>query len=462
MGLTLTCCTNIFFSNLTWRRGSLLFLIAYSLLPSIAQAVPSFARQTGAECAACHTVYPELTPFGRQFKLRGYTLGELNAENSPTGKLPIAALLQISRTETAQTNTPGAMPSDFPNDRKTLVQAAGLYYAGKITDNAGALVQYSYNGFEKRWAVEMADIRYANSLKLSNGKEFLYGVTLSNSPTITDPYNSTSMWGFPYSSTAEVMPIQGPIIDMALASKVAGPGVYALYNDWLYAEVAAYRTTNTGALRPLGLGNWSKTANVVDGYAPYWRVAVQREIDGKHSLSLGAFGLDANVFPGNNTSGGTDRFRDYGLDGQYQYIADEHIFSLQGRYTKEQQTRSESFATMAASNLNNDLASLKLGGNYYFKRQYGIRTQYFKTTGSSDTNLYNMGGMGTPVMGSINANPETSGWVNELVYLPLPNTTLSLRYTSYSMFNGASTNYDGNGRNAKDNNSIYLLARILF
>ncbi len=447
---------------ISWLRGSLLFLIAYLLLPSLAQAVPSFARQTGMECSSCHTVYPELTPFGRQFKLRGYTLGELNADNSPTGKLPIAALLQISRTATSNTNTPGALPTDFPNDSNTLIQAAGIYYAGKITDKAGALVQYSYDGLEKRWAVEMADIRYADSLTLSKEKELLYGVTLSNNPTITDIYNSTSMWGFPYTSGAGVMPVAGPIIDMTLASKVAGPGVYALYNDWLYAEVAAYSTTNTGALGLLGLGNWPKTANVVDGFAPYWRVAVQREIDGKHSMSLGAFGLDAKVFPGSNTSGGTDRFSDFGMDGQYQYIADEHILSLQGRYTKEQQTRSESFATMAASNLNNDLTSLKLGGSYYFKRQYGIRTQYFNTTGSSDANLYNMGGMPAAVMGSANANPETSGWVNELVYLPQPKTTISLRYTSYSKFNGASANYDGNGRNAKDNDSIYLLAWVLF
>lgn len=455
---TLLATTKEIGGNFSWWRGSLLFLITYLLLPSVAQAVPSFGRQTGATCAACHTVYPELTPFGRQFKLRGYALGELNAENSLTGKLPISALLQISRTDTS-----GALPAaDFPNDRKTLVQAAGIYYAGKITDKAGALVQYSYDGFEKRWATEMADIRYADSLTLSNQKELLYGVTLSNNPTITDVYNSTSAWSFPHSPTAEVMPAATPIIDMALASRVAGPGVYAFYDDWLYAEVAAYRTTNTGVFRPLGWGSWSVPTNVVDGYAPYWRVAVQREIDGKHSVSLGAFGLDAKVFPGNNTSGGTDSFRDYGLDGQYQYITDEHIFSLQGRYTKERQTRSESFLLGDASNLNNDLASLKLGGHYYFKRQYGIRTQYFKTTGSSDTNLYNMGGMGAPVMGSINANPETSGWVNELVYLPWPQTTFSLRYTSYSRFNGASTNYDGNGRNAKDNNSIHLLAWFLF
>src|SRR5476649_763117 len=36
------------------------------------QAVPGLARQTGLACEACHTVFPELTPFGRQFKLNAY------------------------------------------------------------------------------------------------------------------------------------------------------------------------------------------------------------------------------------------------------------------------------------------------------------------------------------------------------------------------------------------------------
>ncbi len=37
-----------------------------------AHAVPSFARQTGMACQACHTVFPEPTPFGRAFKLNAY------------------------------------------------------------------------------------------------------------------------------------------------------------------------------------------------------------------------------------------------------------------------------------------------------------------------------------------------------------------------------------------------------
>ena len=42
---------------------------------SPANALPSFARQTGQPCGTCHTDYPGLTPYGRLFKLGGYTAG---------------------------------------------------------------------------------------------------------------------------------------------------------------------------------------------------------------------------------------------------------------------------------------------------------------------------------------------------------------------------------------------------
>src|SRR6185312_522544 len=40
-----------------------------------AEALPSYARQTGQPCATCHTAFPELTPYGRRFKIGGYTAG---------------------------------------------------------------------------------------------------------------------------------------------------------------------------------------------------------------------------------------------------------------------------------------------------------------------------------------------------------------------------------------------------
>ncbi len=42
---------------------------------SRAEALPSFARQTGQPCGACHTDFAGLTPYGRRFKIGGYTYG---------------------------------------------------------------------------------------------------------------------------------------------------------------------------------------------------------------------------------------------------------------------------------------------------------------------------------------------------------------------------------------------------
>jgi hypothetical protein len=39
---------------------------------------------------------------------------------------------------------------------------------------------------------------------------------------------------------------------------------------------------------------------------------------------------------------------------------------------------------------------------------------------------------------------------------------LAVQYTGYFRFNGARINYDGSGRDAAANNTVYLLARFVF
>src|SRR5476651_735496 len=82
------------------------------LLSARSWAVPSFARQTGMTCAACHTVFPELTPFGREFKLNGYVLDNIKQvtgiDTSSRNTLainslpPISLMAQISYTHTSK------------------------------------------------------------------------------------------------------------------------------------------------------------------------------------------------------------------------------------------------------------------------------------------------------------------------------------------------------------------------
>ena len=431
------------------------------LTATSANAVPSFTRQMGGmQCSACHTVFPELTPFGRQFKLRGFSMSTPKLDNASFfDKTPVSALLQISRTSTKNTKTVGASSADFPRDDDIIVQAAGLYYAGKITDKSGALVQYSYDGIERRWGMEMADIRYAGTATL--GKELVYGITLNNNPTLSDIYNSTPVWSFPNVGSAAVMPVGSTMIDMTLASQVGGVGVYGLWNNLLYGEVALYRTANTGTFRLLGLN--VPTGNIVKGYAPYWRFALQREA-GAHSFSVGTFGMISNVYADNQSlSLGTNGFKDVGLDGQYQFIEGDHTFSTHATWIHEKQEWDASFPIMMTSNASTVLRTFRTDVRYHYKRQWGGGLQYFQTRGDADILRYNNGEiMPMPVMGSANGSPNNRGWVAELNFLPRQDIKLALRYMSYSQFNGASHNYDGFGRDASDNNSLYLLSWFLF
>ena len=118
-----------------------------------------------------------------------------------------------------------------------------------------------------------------------------------------------------------------------------------------------------------------------------------------------------------------------------------------------------SFEADAASNRKNTLRTLRADVHYFHRRTWGGGLQYFRTRGGADDMRYNMG---EAVMGSINGSPNNEGWMAELNYLPLANAKLALRYTVWRQFNGARRNYDGFGRDAKDNHSLYLLAWVLF
>ena len=67
-------------------------MLASGFLAGRAAAVPAFAEQTGQPCVGCHVggFGPQLTPFGRAFKLGGYTLDgrgfpDDGAAGSPAG-----------------------------------------------------------------------------------------------------------------------------------------------------------------------------------------------------------------------------------------------------------------------------------------------------------------------------------------------------------------------------------------
>lgn len=448
-------------TNYPSRGSGFVWLFLLLLVAPVhdAFAVPSFARQTGQECAACHiTGFSVLTSFGRQFKLRAYTLGEQ--------KMPFAVGGVASLTRSR--NSSPVAESEFKDDNRLALQRASAYFAGKITDNAGAFVNWNYDGIERRGSMEMVDVRYANSTTVG-GKELLLGVTLNNNPTVSDIYNSTPAFGFPQISPSDktaAVPNAMAQVDMSLASQVAGIAAYAHWDGSIYAELGAYRTADkifsvlrAGVPRTSGM----EGAAAIKSGAPYWRLAYEHQWR-EHSLSAGPFGLLVERYPDpTNPSGPTDRYRDLGLDPQYQYLGDEHRVTSGLTWIQEKQTWRASFDPSGMASMRDGesgkLTTFRAHASYVHRKQNGATLAYFATRGNNDNMLYNTG---EPVTGSANGSPDTSGGLLELSHIPQQNVRLALRYTAYSKFNGARTNYDGFGRNASDNNNLYFYTWFLF
>jgi hypothetical protein len=122
-------------------------------------SLPLYARQTGQPCATCHTAFLELTPFGRRFKLGGYTLG-----GGDWSGPPFAVMLQPTFTNT-QADQEGAPAPHFATNNNLAMQQVSLFTGGGITDNFGAFVQGTYDGVARRFAWDNTDMRFAKPFK---------------------------------------------------------------------------------------------------------------------------------------------------------------------------------------------------------------------------------------------------------------------------------------------------------
>lgn len=300
----------------SWRRlWFFIALVIFSVFHSgAASAVPSFAIQTGQPCAACHVgaFEPQLKPYGRDFKLHGYV-----ASDGHDHGLPLAVTTLLSFTHTLAPQAGGAAPGFATNDNLALDQGS-VYYAGRVTPWLGALVQVTYDGVGKSLHSDNTDIRHAGEGVLF-GQDMLWGVTVNNSPTVTDPWNSTPVWGFPHnSSPLAPVPTASTLVDGQLGQRVAGAGADMLWSELVYAEFDACGGLDRATLQATGIVPDEGPRPV--GLAPYGRLALIRDWQNSH-LEVGAFGLAASVIPaGLPATGLTDQLTDLAVDATYQYI----------------------------------------------------------------------------------------------------------------------------------------------
>jgi hypothetical protein len=440
-----------------------------------ASAVPSFARQTGQPCAACHTAFPELTPFGRRFKLSGYTL-----QGGDSKLPPIAAMIMPGFTHTQAPYDPTTQPAGLKtNDNLVTQQVTGLL-AGQIYGNVGSFIQVSGNPVTGQTWFDASDVRYVDTFKLF-GADAYFGVTVNNTPTVQDAWNTTNAWSFPEiaSGVAPAFKPPGTHID-ALAQVVGGGGAYVFWNDILYAELTAYGGYDKSTLEAFGMMPGS-APDVQVGVQPYWRLALEPHW-GDHYLMIGTFGMYGRTAPGGVSTFGTDDYTDVGFDSQYQYDGDKYSVTVKLSDIVEYQRFNASYNLGGASNLNDRLNSFKANATFVWDHTYSFTAGYFDVSGSSDCLLY--GSVGPcPIPNpagsfnnSANNSPNGNGLIFDAAYLPFShgspgpystyNARIGVQYTQYLKLYGGTTNFDGTGlggmHNASGNNTLFLYAWAAF
>ncbi len=413
---------------------------------------PTYARQTGLACSACHTHFPELTATGRAFKLNGYVFrrAESLEGKNPEGQqslllnlvAPVSLMVQTSYTSTKKPQ-PGTQ-----NGTVLFPDQLSIFTGGEITPHVGGFLQVTFDPQSGQLGVDNADFRFATHTNIL-AKRTTLGVSLNNNPTVQDIWNSTPAWGFPYASSAVApTPAAATLVDGTLGQQVAGLTAYTMWNDRVYGEVGMYRSAPLGVFRPLD----STATGVISGAAPYWRLALPNTW-GQNYLSVGVYGMAASVYP-TGVAGAVNRFSDVAVDVAYMHSFGANSFTLDGTWIHEKQT----WTAGGAANATNTLRTFRMDAMYHIGQLYAFTLAPFVTRGTSDSVLY----APAPLVGSRTGSPDNNGLIAEVDVMPWQNLRLQFQYVAYNRFNGSTGNYDGFGRRASDNNTLYILTWLLY
>jgi hypothetical protein len=287
-----------------------LLLLATVHAPTVARAVPAYARQTGLACSACHTQhFPGLNALGRRFKLDGFTLigAQGKVENSRLS-LPLSLNASMYMKLRAQ-KTNGKDPDEvrttnswqlqFPDEFVLLIggrvsQHIGFVLEGQLPEGGAAVLA----SFKIPFSYKIGGVQASVIPFTTDGLGASYGFELLNTGAVR---NNRPMEHRNDVSAQQYVGTSSPASGAAFV--VGNQHFFANFTRWAPAHLA----TSDGLANPI------PTAN-------YARVALTPMV-GKWDLGFGAqawFGT-ARVDDGSGTAtvASTDT-KAWALDGQAQ------------------------------------------------------------------------------------------------------------------------------------------------
>ena len=155
-----------------------------------AEAIPAFARTKHMPCSSCHSAYPSLNAFGRDFKTNGYRVSPVSMDKADTmesdfskgvDKLPIAVSI-ISRPYIS--NDPGGSADQTTEIRA--IHEAEIFVGGVFYQKLSGFMEYEAEGEDGFGAVLGSTVLNYDAADAAH-------VQLAYAPSFfADPYDTLS------------------------------------------------------------------------------------------------------------------------------------------------------------------------------------------------------------------------------------------------------------------------------
>lgn len=281
---------------------------AVAVAPTTAEAVPAYARQTGAACLSCHfQSIPRLNAFGRNFRINGHRdVGEQALLEDDHLSLPanLNASLLVKSQFLFQNQANGGDALDWPNE-------AAIWVGGRLSEHVGGTVEWGTDGAVTTKVFYVFD--------LDNGVVAIGGGATDGLGTnfmFNDPSNATSRPTRGWLSRPQFLDDVG-----VMTQGLSAFGAYGYFNNLIYVAAGGIML-HRGAVSGAAAGATSLPANLDLDFSPYVRGAITTELAGLDVVA-GAWWADVQYNARNAAAVGllatqTGKATTYGADLQVQ------------------------------------------------------------------------------------------------------------------------------------------------
>jgi len=296
---------------------------AIAVAPNSAEAVPTFARQTGAACLSCHfNTIPRLGPMGRNFRMGSFRdMGDAALLEDDILSLPVqfgASMLWKARISSGQTkdgtgtvtNAGGvvATPAGGSTAAIQWPDETALFFGGRMGEHMGTFVEWGFApdaSTQGDSGVSPLGFKVAYVFDLDSGLIAIAGGTsdaLGAPSVFNDPSNAISR------NTRGIQTRARALRATPLHAGATGVGVYGYLNDLVYFAV--------GGIVDAG-GGTTLNGGVDMNLSPYLRLAATLDLGGFDTV-VGGWYTDLSTANYSQAGGTKNSGTIYGADIQLQ------------------------------------------------------------------------------------------------------------------------------------------------